>query len=438
MAAPWEKYASAVTPGTEEPPAGPWSKYAEIAEPPKEEPGLVGKAVDWFTGESRETEATRELPELSGSGLLADQPATKVAKVTYPLLFSDDPNEMAQILKSNFPEDIAIKYDKNVETGEIFPIALNRNTGARAVLNKPGASTHDVMNILGLTGLYTAGGFAGGGLKQLGAQALKHSPKLAARTAPILQKGAEFAARRPGLTAGTGAAVEGAALTSGVEGLQAQAGGEFDVENVLIDTVASFLPESAVGWLKGRLGKKAKEAADLTAEAAAAERARILDPMSPETQTATQTALSEAQQQVGREADAAVHTELLSDIAAAAREPSKLEQMRELPSDVAPDPEILKAAEELGLTDLPASWSSRNQQYIEMEQGLKGVIGSKLSKQEKAKLIEVKNKADDLITEFGGVQRIKRHFLKKSGTAYWVLLTIWQTRLMSLTTESGR
>lgn len=67
------------------------------------------------------------------------------------------------------------------------------------------------------------------------------------------------------------------------------------------------------------------------------------------------------------------------------------------------DPEIAAARSELGLKEpgLPSA-QSRNIQYRETEQALKKMPGSELSKIESNAIIELQQKADDLITEFGG------------------------------------
>lgn len=67
------------------------------------------------------------------------------------------------------------------------------------------------------------------------------------------------------------------------------------------------------------------------------------------------------------------------------------------------DPDIAKAAEDLGLREpgLPSA-QARNVQYRETEQALKKIPGSQLSKIEADAIVELQNKADSLIQEFGG------------------------------------
>jgi len=72
--------------------------------------------------------------------------------------------------------------------------------------------------------------------------------------------------------------------------------------------------------------------------------------------------------------------------------------------DVKPSQEILEAAREFGLEDqlLPSHYS-QNPVYVAIEQGLKSIPASQLSVREKALLLEMGKKADNLIEEFGGV-----------------------------------
>jgi len=67
------------------------------------------------------------------------------------------------------------------------------------------------------------------------------------------------------------------------------------------------------------------------------------------------------------------------------------------------DPQVLAAAERLGVAeDLPVSALSKNQQFIELEQGLSSIIGSDVSSRQVRAIESVKTKADDIITELGG------------------------------------
>jgi hypothetical protein len=132
----------------------------QVQQQPQEESGFIqqagqailgaGQAIrEFVTGEDRETRATRELPELGQGGLLAGEDQTKGAAITPALLTATNPSEVADILKSNFP-NIGISQD---EKGNL--IAANNRTGTQVVINKPGFSKMDLMQGLGLAAAFT-------------------------------------------------------------------------------------------------------------------------------------------------------------------------------------------------------------------------------------------------------------------------------------------
>lgn len=115
---------------------------------------------DPFTGEKRETHATRTLPELAGNlktllgGL--DLPVSAAVLTTYR------PEEQAKILMSASP-DVGVVQDEN---GNL--IAVNNKTGFAAVINKPGFSSTDKYQLAASAGAFAPAGMArsvlGGGL----------------------------------------------------------------------------------------------------------------------------------------------------------------------------------------------------------------------------------------------------------------------------------
>lgn len=319
-----------------------------------EQRGVIRSAVDaignMITGSDRETMATKELPELSGSGLLSSVDATTLASIAPALSTMSDPQEIAKTL-SQLPE-IGIQYD---EKGNI--IAANNKTGARAVLNKPGFSVQDL-----LSGVQTA-----------------------AIAAPAMAAGGVI----PVMAASGG-------LSAATQGMQAASGGTFDTADVVVDTLASGAFEAVPAILKAGAGKSSALADSASREAAAAEAARLGQALSPEAQAAQQTellqGLAKSFEQGPKAATAALETNK-----------PKFETMRETASQVAIDPERLAAAQRLGVSEqLMPSQLSRNQQYIEIEQGLASVPGSLLSAQQKDSIKAVAKTADDLITDFGG------------------------------------
>jgi len=71
--------------------------------------------------------------------------------------------------------------------------------------------------------------------------------------------------------------------------------------------------------------------------------------------------------------------------------------------NVQADPEFYKAADALGYDTEPlAAFASQNPQYRQIEMGLSSIPGSQLDAQGKAFIAETAQKADELITQYGG------------------------------------
>lgn len=311
---------------------------------PSESGSVLGAVSDFFTGADRETRATRELPELATStGFLSSASPVTVAKVAPALLTTTDPQEMADILKSNFPE-VGIQYD---EKGNI--IAGNNKTGQRVVLNKPGASAMDLYNVLGIGSLAIPAGASG-------------AASLPVRAAQI--------------------AAQSGATTAAQEGYQSALGGDFDLTNVLVDTAAAGALEAIPAILQAAKSRSARTAATAEQSAVDAEAARVADNLSPEMQQARQ-------------------SELAQEVATQAR--ARRPDLERVASDVAPIPEVTQAAERLGVADvLTPGQTSGSQAYRELEGALSAVPASKMSVMQKNGIDAVAQKADDFIEEFGG------------------------------------
>ena len=174
---------------------------AQAAKPEiKEDPGILSSIGEFFTGSERETEATKNLPEIGRGGLLFGEDKARVAEITPSLLTATDPFEMGEILRSNF-KNVGVTQD---EKGNFF--ATNNETGAQVVLNKPGISNIDIMQGLGIAAAFTPAGRLTGAKK---------------------------------VAAGAGA------TSAGIEALQALSGGEFDASQVAIDTVTAGVLDKA-------------------------------------------------------------------------------------------------------------------------------------------------------------------------------------------------
>ena len=160
--------------------------------------GFFNKLGDVVSGSDRETKATQELPEL-GTGIGLKEFLGKGnadVGIGMAALTTTNPVEMVKLLAENADGELTVRPD---EAGNIV---LGHN-GREAILNKPGFSTFDAVQLGGLLAAFFP------------------SSKLAAGASTL--KGA---ALRVG--AGTGA------TQAGLEGIQASQGGDFNAGDVAL------------------------------------------------------------------------------------------------------------------------------------------------------------------------------------------------------------
>lgn len=321
----------------------------------REEPGFFEGVGNFFTGADRETRATRDLPELGSSGLLAGlgiSPA-KAAQLSATMLVTPDPAEIGRMLREASP-DIGLQQD---EKGNL--IAANNRTGARAVINKPGLSGLDIM--------------------QDSAAGAAFAP--AAAAVPVTG-GAMATAGLLGLA--------GAATETGIQGLQYAAGGDFDPEDIAV---------AGASGAAGELASRGLSAAGRGARNAIARRANA------GTADAVVDGADDALRAIDPEAAKAIAKAIAGDVAVAAKNGGRrqITALNRIAEEVAPDEAILASAERLGMRDelIPSQYST-NQAYREVEQLLASVPGSHLNAQQKAATAALAQKADDFIVEFGG------------------------------------
>lgn len=163
----------------------------------KAEPSAWQRFKDVFTGNLRETESSKRLPELAFSGLLNTESMLDVMKISPALITSIDPEEQANIVQSNFPHIERHQDNK----GNI--VLRNSKSGVTAMINKPGFSPTDGLQTAALTAEFAQGG------------------KLASGGGGKIKKAAKAAG--------------GVGFVETVnQGLQSQAGGEFNPEDVAI------------------------------------------------------------------------------------------------------------------------------------------------------------------------------------------------------------
>jgi hypothetical protein len=184
--------------------------------------GVLGSVSDFFTGADRQTERSKNLPELSG--LLQNQGAWDNLKTTAALAITPNNDEAAQILKAANPN---LTFDKDA-AGNV--IGYDPKTGAQALVNAPGASLLDGLQTgTGLLAYAPAGGVA----SAVGGGVLKQAATL-----------------------GAASAATEAAIQSG----QAAAGGEFNPEDVAISGLVGAV-SPLIGGGTGALADGAKRVA---------------------------------------------------------------------------------------------------------------------------------------------------------------------------------
>ena len=184
-----------------------------------------GTLHNLITGDDRSTELTDRLPELHESGLLAGENLAKSAAISPALLSSTNPQEIADIITSSFP-NVGVTYNKDAKGG-VFPVLVNNKTGAATVINKPGISGLDVMQGLGIAAAFTPAGKAP---KILGAIGKSAATEAALQGTQALS-GGEFNKLDVALAGGLGGAAKGAENVLGTAFRMAKGSGSNSLVN---------------------------------------------------------------------------------------------------------------------------------------------------------------------------------------------------------------
>lgn len=219
--------------------------YAQLA--PGYEPPPPTEFPSPFPMERGTSRASLQLPELvqtgTGAFLPPDLPALAKAGITAAVMTTTDPNEIAQIFTQTYTDE-----NTGLET-QIFPdvgittapdgvlILTNRKTGKSALINRPGISGMDVLQLLGLGMTFTPAGRVSA---IMSAPARTLAQKAATETAKKLAL--KTARRRGAGTMMAGSGVTETALQAG----QVAAGGTFDPADIALSTVAGALPDYAL------------------------------------------------------------------------------------------------------------------------------------------------------------------------------------------------
>lgn len=145
-----------------EPVATPAPQQPEAAPAAQQRQGTVNPFAAMYGGSMEAPgipQNVRDLPEIQNSGLLAGESDGKLAALAPVLLTTTDKNEIAKIIQSNFP-NVGVSYNRD-NSGNVYPILVNNETGAATAINKPGMSGLDVMQAIGIGAAFTPAGRAG-------------------------------------------------------------------------------------------------------------------------------------------------------------------------------------------------------------------------------------------------------------------------------------
>ena len=335
---------------------------------PEEDPSLWERAKEAVTGAKRTTPEMESMQEIGAAPELNEM-SMAAFKTAAGLLTSGDDESLKKVFKEQYGDRVSFDTDSAGNTIVNFP------SGAWA-LNKPGLSGQDMTRTVAQMLGFSLAPVAGVGAKALGAAKI-----------------------------GKVAAASGA-TSAGIESTQSGLGGDFKIENVLLDTIAAGALEAVPEILRAYKARTGDAATQATKNAVDSEAARVGQTLSPEAQAAKQDVVAktlvDTVEKTGKKQKAAI---------------------KDFAAEVAPDEKVLQSAKDLGVEgQLLPSHYSKNQTYIEIEQGLASIPGSKLSAQQKEATKQVAQKADDLITEFGGTtdksalsENIKDQVLKSIG-----------------------
>ena len=124
----------------------------QVVEQPPEETGFFSKLKDLFTGEDRATPETEAAPELTAQIMgLCQRPSLKEFVLAERMLLTATDEEKKKLIEETVP-DASFRTD---EKGNTFVTLPGRE---EAVLNRPGFSLDDALNITGMIALFTPAG----------------------------------------------------------------------------------------------------------------------------------------------------------------------------------------------------------------------------------------------------------------------------------------
>lgn len=355
--------------------------------PEQPQPSLLERAKNFVTGADRQTRATEELPELQNSGVLdglglSPREGLQIAAL---LLATPNVDEAAKLALTLSP-DLAVQEDEKGNR-----ILANNKTGVRSLINAPGLSGMDWLQMGGLASLFGPAG----GARTIGGLALRAGATQTAIETAQAASGGEF---NPGDVAlATGAAAAAPLVVAGVQ------------------RAGSAVAQGVRAAMPGARGRGAQAAAAADAPAAAAQPATFRapstvtpQPAAPASPAVQPAAVPQPPIRQAMPSDPQAATLGTQEVAQTARTAAiggfgSEKATRRLAFASAPDQETLAAAERLGVSDyLQPDHISTNVSFRQLAQLAKSQVGSEVRNAEVQGLAKVAERADQIIEEIGG------------------------------------
>jgi hypothetical protein len=200
----------------------------ESQEPQK---GMFKKIGEAYRGS--EDERTKHIPELiEPNGVFAGHDPSVLASVAW-MATTATPEEVARSIEKMELPDIAIQWAVTTD-GEPYPIVTNRQTGAQAIINRPGASKMDASSLGAGMAMFTPAGRAKTIIGALGSNA---ATQAAIEGGQVLA-GGEFNPDEVVLAGGLGAAPKMAENLIGTAGRYAANKAPAPEQQAILDAAA--------------------------------------------------------------------------------------------------------------------------------------------------------------------------------------------------------
>ena len=350
--------------------------------------GIIGGIKEAITGEERATSTTRELPNWTMMPEL-NTFSMAGAKTAVGTLLTG-PEETVQIIQANFPS-VKIQQD---EKGNFI---LQSSIDGKRYAYKPGVQVGDIPRAVGALTAFTP---AGGARTILGAGAANAATQ-AAIEASQAGTGGEFNPGEVALAGGVGAGVQALAgvpaAIRAVRGPSVPTAGAPAAAPVLAraEEIAPAPPPMGAADLNLPPVAEGPPIAPIEPVAPVAP---PIEPVAPPIEPVVPGAPIEPPLMTMEELVKTTRTATAKGLGAG-------KATEELAAQVEIDPAVLESAKRLGIDQyLQPDHLTTNQAFRELTQAAKSVPGSQMRTQEITGLEAVGKRADDLITEVGGLR----------------------------------